>query len=57
MSAWNYTELRRHIGHHIVCVGYGNPEENPANVAVECEDCNEVILDYDDDTEKEEVKA
>ncbi len=46
MSSWNYTELKRHIGHDIVCVPYGEAD-NPVNVAVECETCNEVILDYD----------
>ena len=46
VSSWNYTELKRHIGHDIVCVPYGEAD-NPVNVAVECETCNEVILDYD----------
>lgn len=36
--------LKRHIGHKIVCVGYGHPAD-PANVTVECEDCNEVLMD------------
>ena len=43
MSAINYEELKRHIGHTIVCVGYGKA---PENVAVECEDCSEVLLDF-----------
>jgi hypothetical protein len=47
MSATNYDDLRRHIGHKIVCVCYGKEGEDPDNVAVECEDCNEVLLDYD----------
>lgn len=42
-----YHELRHHIGHRIVIVGYGNPEEPPVNVAIECESCGEVILDFD----------
>jgi len=46
MSADSYKELKRHIGHRIVCVWYGN-KENPENVAVECEDCCEVLMDYD----------
>lgn len=44
MSAYDFNELKAHIGHRIVCVSYGDP---PANVAVECEDCNEVLMDYD----------
>lgn len=43
MSAFNYEDLKRHVGHNIVCVEYGNG----VNVAVECETCNEVVLDYD----------
>ena len=42
MSVNNYEELSRHIGHKIVCVGYGNQ-----NVAIECETCNEILLDFD----------
>jgi len=41
-----YKELRRHIGHRVVVVGYGRPDEEPENVAIECEDCGEVILDF-----------
>lgn len=46
MSATDYKDLKRHIGHKIVCVGYGE-KKNPVNVAVECETCYEVLLDYD----------
>ena len=41
-----YQKISEHIGHKIVCVYYGTPE-NMQNVAVECEDCNEVIIDED----------
>ena len=51
MSAFNYNELKRHIGHKIACVYYGN-RNSPANVAIECEDCEEILLDFD----KPEVK-
>ena len=47
MAVSNYEELQEHIGHKIVCVCYGKEREPPINVAVECETCNEVILDYD----------
>ncbi len=50
MSATNFEQLKAHIGHKIVCVGYRkeSKEENPIeNVAVECEDCMEVLLDFD----------
>lgn len=44
MSAQNYTELRGHLGHAVAVVAYGN-----ANVAVECEECAEVLFDFDRD--------
>lgn len=47
MSCNNYKELKEHLGHKIVCVGYGREGEEPLNVAIECEDCHEVILDFD----------
>lgn len=59
MSVGNYKELKDHIGHQIVVVGYRNPndknkvidrltdEKDYENVAIECEDCNEVLLDFD----------
>lgn len=43
MSVHNYKSLRAHAGHKIVCVVYGDED----NVAIECEDCNEVLLDFD----------
>lgn len=47
MAVHGYEELKSHVGHQIVCVTYGDPEK-PANVAVECETCNEVLLSYDE---------
>jgi len=41
-----YDELRNHIGHRVVVVGYGPPDEAPVNVAIECEDCGVVIMDF-----------
>jgi len=50
MSAASYAELRAHVGHRIECVVYGvDSAGQPENVAVECIDCYEVILDYDRD--------
>ncbi len=42
MGCSNYEELKEHLGHKIVCVSYAEQ-----NVSVECEDCNEVIIDYE----------
>lgn len=47
MGAWNYAQLKRHVGHNVVCVSYANGE----NVAIECEDCCEVLFDYDAEDE------
>lgn len=47
MSAFSYNELKRHIGHKIECVCYGQPGQEPENVSVECEECDEVLLSYD----------
>ncbi len=43
MSVSNFVELLAHVGHKVVVVTYGRPA---INVAIECEDCNEVLLDY-----------
>lgn len=52
MSALSYADLKAHIGHRIECVGYDEePLSEPENVAVECIDCYEVILDFDRDDE------
>ena len=45
--------LAPHVGHQVVCVGYG--EEEIVNVSIECEDCSVVLVDiekigpYEDD--------
>ena len=58
MSCNNFEELKKHIGHDISCVKYGKKtinfnkpftikDQDIENVAIECETCNEVILDFD----------
>lgn len=44
MSVSNFSDLIAHEGHRVVVVTYGNP---PVNVAAECEDCCEVLIDFD----------
>lgn len=51
MSISNFRELKYHIGHQIVCVSYGSDFNDPDNVAIECQTCNEVLLDFDNDNE------
>ncbi len=72
MSAIDFNDLKRHIGHNIVCVSYGQTKVMPyrrkgtkgkfvkrslrgeiQNVALECEDCNEVLLDFDRESVEE----
>ena len=56
MSARDFDDLKRHIGHKIVCVGYGFKGQKPfVNVAVECKTCNEVLLDFDKEIRKDEI--
>jgi len=43
MSVSSFEELRHHLGHHVVVVVYAGD----ANAAVECEDCYEVLIDFD----------
>ena len=48
MIASSYNDLSAHIGHKLVCVGYGLVgNAPPANVAIECETCSEVLMDFD----------
>ena len=50
MAAHSFTDLKAHVGHKIVVVMYGDD----SNAAVECEDCNCVLLDYDNDVDEAE---
>jgi len=54
MGAHSFDDLLHHVGHKIVCVtyeakaGFGSVDEGDIwNVAVECEDCNTVLMDYE----------
>lgn len=38
-------KLAPHVGHNVVCVGYGDAEID--NVSIECEECNAVLFDID----------
>lgn len=51
MAVSSFDELKAHVGHHIVCVTYGS-RRKIVNVALECEDCGVVLLDYDKPTKK-----
>lgn len=49
MSAGNFQDLQVHLGHEIECVSYGNKDIGNQNVAIECETCHEVLMDFDKD--------
>lgn len=38
-------KLKSHVGHAVVCIGYG--QEEIINISIECEDCGEVLFDID----------
>lgn len=48
-----FKELKRHIGHKIVCTFYGKGglKRNMVNVSVECETCSEVLRSEDKEQE------
>ncbi len=46
MAVSRYADLILHLGHKVACVGYG-VEKVVENVAIECETCNEVLMDFD----------
>jgi hypothetical protein len=49
MGFHSFEDLKRHVGHEIVLVVY-RKKSNPGdieNVALECQDCNEVLLEFD----------
>jgi len=54
MSATNFEELYKHYAHHVVVAQYTGADNKPAGVAIECEDCHEVLLDYDNEGEGNE---
>lgn len=49
----SYEDLKRHLGHDVQVVSYGAEKDDegnptaPANVAIECEDCMEILVSYD----------
>ena len=44
-------KLAPHVGHSIVCIGYGQDEI--VSISIECEDCNEILFEIEAPTEDE----
>jgi hypothetical protein len=42
MSVTRYIDLYYHVGHAVEVVSYGQD-----NVAIECNECSEVLVDFD----------
>ena len=57
MAAHSYADLIQHDGHNVVVVSYGYPEVGTVNVAIECEDCYTVLLDFDRPESNPEVSV
>ncbi len=49
MSVQNFNDLADHIGHDLNVAVYGKQGEN---IAIECGNCNEVLVDFDREGEK-----
>ena len=49
MSVETYEDLQQHYGHEIVVAQYTGNEGEAMAYAIECNDCNEVILNYDNE--------
>lgn len=45
MAVANFNDLILHVNHDLECVTYGDK----ANVAIECLNCGEVLIDFDND--------
>ena len=52
MMNWIFEKLKYHIGHKITCVAYGG-YDNPSDICIECEDCNEVLISSESITTEE----
>ena len=47
MSATNFDELYKHYGHDVVVARYTTKVGEVENVGIECNDCWEILIDYD----------
>lgn len=45
-------KLEPHVGHAVMCVGYG--DDDVTNISIECEDCNEVLFELSAPSKKTE---
>lgn len=43
-----FEKLRPHIGHRVACVYYGDEPGDLADICIECESCNEILVSAED---------
>ena len=48
-----YNGLKSHLNHELEIVGYSYDDNGPLNIAIECMDCGEVIIDANRNVEDE----
>jgi hypothetical protein len=46
----SFKDLYKHYGHEVVVARYENTINETINVAIECQDCYEVLVNYDKQT-------
>jgi acetyl-CoA carboxylase carboxyltransferase component len=51
VSATKFEELYKHYAHNVVVARYAGLDGEVVGVAVECQECQEVLLDYDNEKE------
>ena len=54
MSVQTFDELVTHYGHSVVVARYTTIVGTVQAVAIECEDCQEILIDYDKEGESNE---
>jgi ssDNA-binding Zn-finger/Zn-ribbon topoisomerase 1 len=40
----DFEELQKHVGHTIICFGYGKDQDHPDYVCIECDDCHQQLI-------------
>jgi hypothetical protein len=54
MAASRFGELLAHVGHDVSVVTTVRHKKDIWNVAIECEDCSTVLLDFDHDEDEQD---
>lgn len=52
---WMWDTLSPHIGHDVVCICYGDPND-PDDICIECESCNCVLVSAESFDLEEDVQ-